>query len=67
MEQLVVETCRGVRENLITPTEADEMVALFEGDDRFVIRRKWDAVSSIVTVSLRGRALPALSYAMPLN
>ncbi len=67
MERLVVETCRGVRENLITPAEADETIALFEGDDRFVIRRKWDAVSSIVSIFLVGRDFAALSYAMPLD
>lgn len=67
MERLVVETCKGVRENLITPAEADEMIALFEGDDRFVIRRTWDKVSSVVAVFLVGRDVAALSYMMPLD
>lgn len=63
----VIETADGVREGRVSASEADSMVALFEGDRRYDVRRRWDAVAYVVAIARRGSTIPFLSYMVPVN
>lgn len=54
------------RENLVSPDDADAMVALMaERPDMFEIWRVWESVQSIITVVRRADGTALFGYLMP--
>lgn len=43
------------------------MVALFVGNDAYVVRRSWEPVCYSVAIARRGDVLPLLSYVMSVQ
>lgn len=65
--ECVTETGRAGRETPLSAEEADAMVALFVGNDAYVVRRSWEPVCYSVAIARRGDVLPLLSYVMSVQ
>ena len=51
----------------LSAAEADAMVALFDGIERYEVRRSWERVCFSVSIRLRGEFFPLLSYVIPFE
>lgn len=65
--ECVMETGPTGRVLSLSPEEADATIALFDGIERYEVRRSWEPVCYSVSIRLRGEFFPLLSYVIPFE